>query len=272
MPVSQENYSYEELIKYLNISEEAQRNFNQQYPDLSFTYVNPRTAAISILNEYVKKVNDHHEREIAYLDLEEQDTAAIGSITRFDKYKALKRLYNKLDRAYEVMEADLDRAFESGYVRILAALRDIESLTAEFTAERMSKKDWHKEWVKKQEYWYKQYHIKECKKYYASKSLDLEFAAFPDELPENPGVYFLFNDGELIYIGHSSNLRQRIKNHSIVRKYYLKDDQGVYNIDCVYAELPKEEAKKTERKLIELASPSENIYGNDNGRRPKKKV
>ena len=147
-------------------------------------------------------------------------------------------------------------------------LRQIEDETAKFTAERISKHEWHKGWLEKQKHWYGHYHLKECKKYSPCKHLKIKFAATPEELPQESGIYFLFYRGDLLYIGHSTNLQKRIKNHSVVRRYYFKNSSGVYNIDCVYATLPIDRAMKVERKLISIAKPIENIQGNDNVKRP----
>ena len=39
-----------------------------------------------------------------------------------------------------------------------------------------------------------------------------------DSLPERPGVYFLYENDNLLYIGRSSDIKTRIKNHVSVNK------------------------------------------------------
>lgn len=268
MPSPQSEYSYDQLQKYLVVAETALSNFEEKYPDLGLDYVNPRGVAINILNDFADKVNDGFNREVAYLDLEEQDTATLGTRALWNKHGKLSTLYKRLDKAQEIMSDDLTAAFELGYVNILNILRQIENETAGFTAERIMKHEWHTQWLEKQKHWYAYYHLKECKKYSACKSLDVRFACVPGELPREPGVYFLFYRGDLVYIGHTSNLQKRIRNHSVVRKYYFKNEANEYSIDCVYATLPKEKAMEIERKLIDIARPIDNVQGNDNAKKP----
>lgn len=266
MPSPQSEYSYEELEKYLDAASRSLENFEEKYPDLSFNYVNPRWAAINILNDFTQDVNRDFNRENAYLDIEEQDTAALGSRVLWNKGTKLEKMYKRLDKAQVVFAKQLNETFELGYANILGILRQIEDETAKFTAERMLKHNWHEEWLGKQKHWYEYYHLKECKKYSACKPLDIKFTRTPNDLPEESGVYFLFYRGDLVYIGHSANLKKRIKNHSVVRQYYFKNTEGVYNIDCVYATLPQREAMKVERKLIGIAKPIDNVQGNDNAK------
>ena len=85
MASSQADYPYEDLEKYLDMSELSLHNFEERYPHLGFEYINPTTVAINILNRFTSDVNDTHIKEISYLDLEEQDTITIGSKVMYDK-------------------------------------------------------------------------------------------------------------------------------------------------------------------------------------------
>ena len=231
------------------------------YPDLSFEFPHPEVIASSILNEFAKKVNDELFDATAYLEPEEQDTIPIGSVVRYKKDTRRNRLRKRLLKAQELFAKDLENLYKRNVGTIAGLLVQLQDMSTSFTAERMDKHDQLKEWVKKQQYYYEYYHIKNAKKFSAGKDLDWEYVGNSNSLPETSGIYFLFHDGNVVYAGHSGNLNKRMQTHNVVRKYYLKNDDSGYNIDCVYAELPVAEAQSIERNLIAVAKPSDNRMG-----------
>ena len=266
MPENQDNYSYEDLLKYLKMSKTALNNFNEFYPDLSFTRTHPKQVILTILKDVVKQYEDDLFAETAYLEPEEQKTIVIGSVYKFNHHKGYnKKEYSKqeklVDKVKDRFIKDLNDIISIGQIKVTAQMLRLQNLTADFTSGRIDKRTWHEGWVQKQVAHYRNYHIKQAKKYSVSKKLNLEFAATTMDLPEKSGIYLLFKDGELIYIGHSGNLRNRLSNHDIVRKYYLPNDGNGYMMDCVYGIMPIEVAKKLEWKLIELAKPKDNVRG-----------
>lgn len=76
------------------------------------------------------------------------------------------------------------------------------------------------------------------------------------DIPKKSGLYFLIYEGEVIYIGRSENLYNRLNNHDVVRKYYLQD-----NFVCGIIEMSADNAKSIELDVIEIVRPVENKNG-----------
>ncbi len=71
---------------------------------------------------------------------------------------------------------------------------------------------------------------------------------------ETVGVYYLYLDGVLMYIGQSQNIKSRIKAHK------NKEFDAVYYIEC-----SKDDLLKFEKQEIQSKKPKLNIIHNDNG-------
>ena len=262
MPDSpQSEYSYAELIHYLDVSRQALRNFEERYYDLGFSYVHPELLVSNILDQYTAKVREEIHIANQYLEVWEQDTVSLGSISRKVDAARVGHLLDRVKVELKLFEKELDKLYKLSIASVRGTLLNVQLLTADFTAERIDKHNWHKDWVAKQEQYLIDYFIREAGKFEASKELTLKYIANTNDAPEKSGVYFLFHEGEIIYIGHSSNLLKRLGNHDVVRKYYCKDEQNGYNVDCVYAIIPTREAKSVERYLISVANPVKNRQG-----------
>ena len=220
MPKSQEDYSYEEYLKYLKISKTALKSFDKKYTDLSFSHIHPKQIVLSMLKDFVAQYEELFISETQYLEPEEQNTVVIGSVHRVRQDDRYARQEKMVEKAKDRFKLDLDRMVSIGQTNITAQLLGLQGLSADFTSRRMKKRVWHVGWVEKQENYYRNYHVKLAKQFSASKDLDLEFAGRPNDLPEESGIYFLFKDGEIVYIGKSSNLKNRLSNQDIVRKCY----------------------------------------------------
>lgn len=261
MPSSQKDYSYEELKHYLDVSKTALKNFEERYPDLSFEHIHPRILANRVINDFRDEVNKLLVEEIAYLEPIDDGSVAIGSVCNVDHKAKREKAEELVERAVQAFDIDLRNLYETHLASILVSLLRLRDITTPFTVGRIDKHTWHKEWVQKQQEHYENYHIRESSKYSAAKDLELRYVGNSIDVPEISGVYFLYHEGIIIYIGHSRNLNERLNNHETVRKYYCKENGTGYKIDCVYAELPVPEAQSVERKLIAVAKPTQNRQG-----------
>lgn len=63
------------------------------------------------------------------------------------------------------------------------------------------------------------------------------------------GIYFLFKDEELVYIGQSTNINKRVHDHIIDKKF------NTYT----YIQFPKFKLDEMEKKFIRIYSPKYNI-------------
>ena len=133
----------------------------------------------------------------------------------------------------------------------------LSMLSAKFTAERIQELHRREKWVETQRDYLIQYYYRECKKYRHTKVHKLHFASKGDSLPEETGVYMLFREGEISYIGHSSNLFKRVKNHKLVQNSYR--NTGPFELECVYSLMSIYKARTLEKNLIQTVKPEYNI-------------
>jgi hypothetical protein len=68
---------------------------------------------------------------------------------------------------------------------------------------------------------------------------------------KSSGIYFLFDDDLLIYIGRSINIKRRLMQHHVFKEHY--------QIWCIFISNPFR-LEATERFLIQLIQPIENQY------------
>lgn len=256
----QSEYSYDELEHYLDVAETALANFEARYPDLSFEYIHPEMIVNEVFSSYLTATSTELLQSIAYLEPWEQDTIAVGSRVESTKKKRLQKLEDNFYSEVERIRKELDDFYHISVSSLTALALQMSHLTAKFTAERIDKHEWHKEWVKKQRQYIADYCIRECAKYNAAQGLDLLYAEYTKDIPEESGVYFLLSRGEIIYVGYSRNLFNRLNNHDVVRERYYKGENG-YKVQCVYSLVPADEAKYIERKLILVSHPEANKQG-----------
>jgi excinuclease UvrABC nuclease subunit len=76
-------------------------------------------------------------------------------------------------------------------------------------------------------------------------------------LPEAPGLYFVYDNDELLYIGYAKNIRQRWRSHH--RLAMLRERGGTYHIECeIVTDVGYEKADDLERRAIETYAPTWN--------------
>ena len=261
MTSPQEEYSHDELKHYLEAAETALANHKAKYPNLSFEYIHSPNDVLATLRRYVTEYSTQILEDGAYLD--EIDYATpVGSIIPWDKKAKHKKLLKRIGLQKAAFENELDNLIILNELQLRALYLELSQLTVPVTTYHMDEMIRREEWLDKQRHYYELYHIKQCRCYSPLKDVELTYISLPSNAPAASGVYCLFKDGEALYFGHSTNLRQRLKNHSVVRNSYLQNEDGEYDIDCVVAEAPIKEAKSIERKLISIARPTLNKKGN----------
>jgi excinuclease UvrABC nuclease subunit len=76
-------------------------------------------------------------------------------------------------------------------------------------------------------------------------------------LPPAPGLYFVYDNDELLYIGYAKNIRKRWQNHHRLRM--LRQRDGTYRIECeIVTDIGYEKAADLERRAIEAYAPTWN--------------
>jgi len=259
MASPQENYTYEELLKYLGIAQVALANFIEMYPDMDIYIRQPENDVINDLNIFKENYAERLFEMNAFLDDDEKEGIEIGSYVPRDSSATKQRLMRRIEMEKKCFLSDLSHLVRLHETQMRVLYMELSRMSAKFTADRIQELHRRETWVETQRHYLGLYHIKQCKRWSAAKDIDLTFCTSFTDIPEESGVYFLFDKGEIVYIGHSSNIHKRIKNHDIVRTYY--SNKSGFDIECVYASLPIEQARSTERKLIELVKPRHNERG-----------
>ena len=92
--------------------------------------------------------------------------------------------------------------------------------------------------------------------------------------PKQFYLYFLFNENEIVYIGETNKINQRISNHKSSRKYWLNSyDVKPYKEWTHYRFITSsssKQVKKWEKRLIRFYNPKYNIGHNCNSLYEKK--
>ena len=259
MTSPQEEYSYGELLNYLAIAESALENFKESYPDLGIQIAQPEQDVATDLNQF-KAIYDKRLFDMnAFLDPEELDGIAIGSYVGHADRAKRRKLMQRIKMEKKCFMSDLSNLIRLHETQMRVLYMELSRMSAKFTAGRIQELHRREEWVETQRHYFSLHHIKQCAQWSATKNIELTFVTEFNQLPESAGVYFLFLNGEIIYIGHSQNIRKRISGHEIVRKYH--SGETGFDVECVYAELPIDEAQSVERKMIRLVKPRYNERG-----------
>lgn len=264
MPSPQEYYTYDELQHYLGVAQLALGNFRTKYPNLRVETWQPDVAAATGVQEELNKLRAKIAASNAYLDDDEIEGIQVGTYSRHDNRVARRNLEFRIANLQERFQQDLHEVICLHEIELKGLYLALSGLSAKFSADRIAEHARLEKWVATQEHYLALYHINRCKQYSPAKDAELHFIDQREIAPHITGVYFLFKDGEIIYIGSTSNLHKRLKNHEVVRENYCKDDTGKYRIECVYTEFPTtSKAQGFERKMIALMQPRLNVNGVD---------
>ena len=259
MTSPQEDYSYKELLHYLKIAETALSNFNDSYPSLGVTVRQPEQDVISDLKSFKENYDKRLFDMNAYLDSDEIDGIEIGSYVGHEDRAKKRKLAKRIEMEKKCFLSDLSHLVRLHETQMRVLYMEHSRMSAKFTADRIQELHRREAWVEAQKNFFALHHIKRCSQWPAAKDLALHFCTAFDRIPGASGIYFLFDKGEIVYIGHSSNLRTRLSKHEMVRKYY--SNENGFDVECVYAELPIDEAQSIERKMIRLVKPRHNERG-----------
>lgn len=264
MSSPQENYTYKELQHYLGTAQTALQNFRAKYPDLRVETWQPDVATATGVQEELNKLRAKVAANNAYLDDDEIEGMQIGTYSRYDNRVARRNLEFRIANLQERFQQDLHEVICLHEIELKGLYLALSGLSAKFTADRIAEHARLEKWVATQEHYLALYHINQCKQYSAAKKWDLHFIDQREVAPHTTAVYFLFKDGEIVYVGSTRNLHKRLKNHKIVRENYCQDDAGKYRIECVYVEFPTASgAQHAEKKMIALMQPKLNVKGKE---------
>jgi hypothetical protein len=254
--------SYTELLDNLELAKSRLRNFNSQYPDIRIKSVSPREITLSIAGDVLYDYQEQLNKDIAYLEDDERtDKIQIGNQAMKKNQRRLDRIDKRLQRAKNKFKSELERCIELHTVHLTALYLEKAQITGKQTAELSDERYTLQMDIHNAERALIDFNISQCKKFSVMKDAPIQYCGNTSKVPALPGVYFLLKDGEIIYIGHSRNLHQRLNDNDIVREYYRHSEEGGYNGDIVISPYPVDYAKRLERKLISLAKPRYNIKG-----------
>jgi predicted GIY-YIG superfamily endonuclease len=257
MASPQEEYSYEQLVHYYDVSKVALKNYREKYPDLD---IDLRQSEQDVLSELYGFVTVFGERVLeinAYLDDDEKEGIEIGTVVHYQKKKKREKLLNRIDKEKRAFMSELEDLVSLHEIHLRGLYLELSRMSAKFTAERIQELHRREQWVETQKQYLVKYYYRECQQYRHTKAHKLHFATESDSLPEETGVYILFHQGEIVYIGHSSNLFKRVKNHKLVQNSYR--NSGPFELECVYSLMSIYKARTLEKNLIQTVKPEYNI-------------
>lgn len=256
---------YDELLEQLQEAQSELEQFDAKYPELTIKYIFPQSLLLSRLTEYVRDYSENYHVETAYLDYEELADIhgiSVGSFCNKHSQFSVDKSYEQLEKAQERFEEELELLCSRYSVELLYLALKISGSTAANTARLIDARHCLGKNIEKIEKRLDKYYVKRCKRFTASKELDISIYYHTGDVPKAAGIYFLLLEGSIIYIGRSKNIYTRINNHDVVRKYYSKNSGGGYNIVCGVYE-SDENLSDLENKLIKVARPERNIQSKD---------
>jgi len=256
MPSPQEDYTYDQLVHYYGVAQTALHNFRDKYPRLEIEIWQSKQDALTALQTYTTEFGEQVIEQNAYLDEGEKDGIEIGTYTHYTNKTKRKKLLKRIAKRKETFETDLEELTCLHEIHLRGLYLELSMMSAKFSADRIQELHRREAWVEKQKQHLTNYYVSNCQKYSATKNLDLHFSHDIVSLPTDSGIYILFKNGKIIYIGHSANIQKRIKNHKLVRKSYR--NSGPFKLECVYALLSRSKAQTIEKHLLQLAKPEFN--------------
>ena len=256
MASPQEEYTYEQLVHYYQVSKTALKNFKDQYPGLGVVLWQSEQDVLTELNKYVTKFGERVIEISDYLDEDEKEGIEIGTYVSHTLAKRRERLFDRIEREKRLFEEDLSQLVSGHEIHLRGMYLELSRMSGKFTADRIQELHRREHWVDTQYDYLMKYYFKTCRQCSYLREIELGFAGERDSLPEASGVYMLFHEGEISYIGHSANINKRIKNHKLVQKSYR--NSGPFELECVYALMSISKAKTLEKNLIQIIKPEFN--------------
>jgi predicted GIY-YIG superfamily endonuclease len=256
MPSPQEDYTYDQLVHYYGVAQLALRNFIEKYPGLNIEIWQSEQDTLSVLQSHVAEFGEQVIEQNSYLNEDEKDGIEIGTHVHYTNKTKKKKLFKRIAKRKESFESDLKELTYLHEIHLRGLYLELSMMSAKFSAERIQELHRRETWVETQRQHLINYYIRSCQKYSATKHVNLQFSDYLESLPESSGIYILFKEGEIIYIGHSANIKKRVKNHKLVQKSYR--NSGPFEIECVYALLSRSKAQTIEKHLLQLVKPEFN--------------
>ncbi|MHC4181800.1 MAG: GIY-YIG nuclease family protein [Planctomycetota bacterium] len=254
--------SYQELLDNLQTAEEALKEFDSKYPNINIELVFPREISLGVAARVFRAYQEHLNDAIAYLDDDERDDGIqVGNYSLYENRRRLKRIDKQIERAKNKFTAELEQCIDLHTTLLVSMYLEKSQISAKKTAQLSDNRYTLQREIYDAGRAIADYNIAECTKFSVMEDVPVQYCSNTKFAPSLPGVYFLLQQGEIIYIGHSRNMQERLNNNDIVREYYRHSDKGGYNVDCVVCPCPFKKAKELERALISLAKPEYNIQG-----------
>ena len=261
MTSPQEDYTYDQLVHYYDVSKLALKNYKDKYPDLDIDLRQSEQEVLSELYSFVTAFGKRVLEINAYLDDDEKEGIEIGTVVHYQKKKKREKLLDRVNREKRLFMSELEDLVSLHEIRLRGLYLELSMMSAKFTAERIQELHRREQWVETQKDYLIKYYYRVCARCSHTKVHKLHFASKSDSLPEETGVYMLFSDGKVSYIGHSSNLQKRIKNHKLVQNSYR--NSGPFELECIYSLMSVSKARTLEKNLIQTVRPEHNIQSRD---------
>lgn len=252
---------YKALLNNLTTAQKNLDDFTDKYPNLQVATVFPKDIVSGIINRLAKEYREQLFIDNSYLDDDERtDGIQVGSHAPVNSGYKHNRVNRRIKQEEQALVADIKDKVELHAIYLTALYLEKSQVTAKYTAKRIDELQRLTREVFFAKKALQEHNIDQCTKFFVMNDVDkFYYIVDAKTAPEESGFYFLLVHGHILYIGHSRNLRERLRNNDIVRKYYLQGDYD--DIDCVYVPCSIERAKELERTLIAVAKPPYNKRG-----------
>lgn len=229
--------------------------FNEQYPVLNIERVFPEDIVTQVFNKFYMEYNNGRLDELAYLNSSERDGIDLGNQPTEKGAFQVQQINKHIENEIQHLQTDLLNTIHEYTLLLKSLYLKWSKYSATHTAELMDTQytltlDVHKALKALADYY-----INICSKPSMAKNLPFSFHTTKNTLPATSGLYFICFEGAVVYVGHSININQRVRNHKLGPTYYCDNE-----LECVTSEIDIEKAKELESQIIYILRPKENTY------------
>ncbi len=248
---------YSELKAELIRSIAELNKFDTKNPFLELVTIFPEDYVLQVFNQLHTEYNKERLDRIRYLHeaTERPGGVVVGSVHDPADSFTIDTTEKHIDNELKTLKAELLSTLHLATLEIKALYLRIEQRTATYTAELVDKRYILQENIVRAHSAIADYYISYCHLPSMAHDLELVFHTNKDTLPEGSGIYFICSEGEIMYIGHSKHIKERVGNHELGQMYYCENE-----LECVTSELEINKAIDVEAELIYIFKPKENTY------------
>ena len=165
----QEEYTYDQLVHYYDVSKTALNNYKDKYPDLDIALWQSEQDTLSELYGFITAFGERVLEINAYLDDDEKEGIEVGTVVHYQKKKKEEKILNRISREKRLFMSDLEDLVSLHEIHLRGLYLELSALSAKFTAERIQELHRREQWVETQKQYLIKHYYRECRKYRHTK-------------------------------------------------------------------------------------------------------